>query len=241
MILDQQGLPKLKESGPVWTIVLSIFLHILVFVGVPFLLDYFYKEPKIDRPPTFELMALPTMEENFSTEVPTSTPEQPEEVEEPEPEPVAEPEEVVSTKQPEKKIEEKKPEPKKTEPKKEEKPKLSKQQVASELDNLFDGPPKKGGSNSSGSAAEMSYEGILKQRIRQSLKSTDNTRRITKIRISISRNGDLISKEMVQSSGNVLFDTQAKRAVELAFKMPSVPNEIAVPFVKVYDICSVDE
>jgi len=240
--LDEKGIPELKDDGFGLSSVLSVLFHIFVIVGIPFLAKLLYHEPKFDLPPTFELMAIPTQTDEMSTEIPTSQTQQPEIVEEPVPEPTPVPEEVVSMKKPDKKEEPKKevkkPDPKKTEPKKEEKPKLSKQQVAAELDNIFDGPPKKGGSSSSGSATEMSYEGEIVRRIEHNWNPTVSGKTpIVGVRYAVARNGTLIYAKKVQSSGNALLDLQAVRAVELAFPMPPIPSEITtVPFIRTYEL-----
>ncbi len=244
MKLDDTGLPELKESGFGVSGFVSILFHIFVFIVIPLLAKFFYREPKYDVPPTFQLMAIPTETNEMSTEIPTSEPEQQEVVEEPVPEPIPVPQEVVSIKKPEKKEEPKKEEPKpkketpkKVEPPKDEKPKLTKQQVLSELDELLGGPPKKGGASSSGSAAEKSYEGEIVRRIEENWKPSVSDKSLYVIvQYSIARNGTLQFTKKIKGSGNALLDVQAVRAVEMAFPMPPVPDEIPVPFVKTYKL-----
>ncbi len=234
--MEEQNYPNQfdeKEKSIVAITVISIIFHVFILVILPLLISLFSKPQTFEQPQTFELVSLPTPMQPRETVEEAPEPiaeEQPVEHEpEPIPEPVVEPDpepEPVVTPDPEPVVEpEPKPEPKPVvEPEPEPKP--------VSVDDIFASstpPPVQTSSITTVNPFNGDwYLSNLQSKIEQNWRPTikDSTLSVEYL-LTIQRSGSqtvLSGLSLTRSSGKAIIDTQAKRAIELAFPMVDFPG-----------------
>jgi len=236
--LEDQNYPDQfdeKDKSIIAITAISIIFHVFILVILPLIISLLSKPQTFEPPQTFELVSLPTPVqptepvEDLSEPIVEERPAEPEP--EPEPEPVVEPEpepEPVVTPDPEP-IVEPDPEPvveREPEPEPEPEPDLS------DIDDLFAEPAATPVQTSKIATAtpfsDNWYLDNLRNKIEQNWRPTikDSTLSVD-LSFTIQRNGHITGLTISRSSGKAILDTQAKRAVELAFPMAALPSSFS--------------
>jgi TonB family protein len=205
------------------TLIISIGLHLFIFVVLPLAGMIFSKPKKFDRPQTFQLVSMPSAPKPKPK---TPTPPQPDPVPPdptpppPEPTPVPTP-----TPQP-------KPEPKPAPPKQDRVKREVVEEDLSELSDLFAPTQKPVEISVSGVSASHWYLNQLQIKLTTAwnkVPHSDDGRISVGVSFTITRDGSFESVSISKSSGISQLDSRALDAVRGASPFLKIPDDLSAP------------